>query len=143
MTMFAPIYYPYLTISDSCMRMNFLIEQDDLFFRTNFESYGDLFFWNEGSTLSTGGNQPGSVNIVPVVKNSFCTNTNSALVPVVKVKKTNKMFLRSNIICVLTVLVTISCYYHQLLTKIRRFWKPLVGTRISTGRVVLCIYICN
>ena len=143
MTMFAPIYYPYLAISDSCMRMHFLNRVGWLVFWDKFWILGWLVFWNEGSTQSTGGNHPGSVNIVPVVKNSFCTNTNSALVPVVKVKKTNKMFLRSNIICVLTVLVTISCYYHQLLTKIRRFWKPLVGTRISTGRVVLCIYICN
>ena len=142
MTTFAPIYYPYLAISDSCMRMNFLIEQDDLFFRTNFESYGDLFFWNEGSTLSTGGNQPGSVNIVPVVKNSFCTNTNSALVPVVKVKKTNKMFLRSN------MCIGSACYHQLLLPSVANQDKKILET---PGRnqnfywpgCTMHIYICN
>jgi len=42
MTMFIPIYYPYLTLIDFCMHMHFLNRIRWLVFLINFEFYSDL-----------------------------------------------------------------------------------------------------
>ena len=47
--MFAPIYYPYLALIDSCMRMHFLNRVGWLVFGDNFWILGWLVFWDGGS----------------------------------------------------------------------------------------------
>ena len=49
MTMFVPIYYPYLALIDSCMRMHFLNRVGWLVFGDNFWILGWLVFWDGGS----------------------------------------------------------------------------------------------
>lgn len=49
MTIFTLIYYPYLIIIDSYMRMHFPNKIKRLVFLTNFESQNNLFFGTGGA----------------------------------------------------------------------------------------------
>jgi len=62
MTMFAPIYYPYLALIDSCMHMHFLNRVGWLVFWDKFWISGWLVFWDGGGTF-------------------FCENPNPTEVP--------------------------------------------------------------
>ena len=48
MTMFAPIYYPYLALTDSCMHKHFLNRLNDLFSVKSFGSRMTCFWGTDG-----------------------------------------------------------------------------------------------